>query len=1015
MAFTEEQNNAINTEGKNIIVSAGAGSGKTAVLTARVIRKLKTGIDIDKLLILTFTNEAAKEMKNRIRKAIIEANLKEQLPLLNSAFITTFDSYALSLVKKYHYKLNISPNIKIIDKDIITIYKYKLLDQIFENMYGEEKFNNLINDFCLKDDKTIKNYIIDTSNKLDLIVDKNKYLNNYLNNFFSDSNLNILISEYISLIKSKINELDDIYANLINYLNEKTINELKLYLKPLKEGKTYEDYILFKENKIIRFTNLEEEAINLKEQFKIKAGEIKELLRFKDTDEITSSIKNSKQHIEVIINIINELDKKVLAYKNKYEAYEFNDISHMAIEIVEKNPDINKELRNYYNEIMIDEYQDTSDLQETFIKYIENNNVYMVGDIKQSIYRFRNANPYIFQEKYNQYSKNNGGIKIDLLKNFRSRKETLSNINEIFNLIMDEQIGSADYKKSHNMLFGNNDYEIENNNQSNFMEIYNYKIDKEKKETEEEKELFIISKDIQEKITNNYQIYDKFERKLRNLKYSDICILTDRNKYLNTYKKILEYNNIPSVIYMDETLNNDMVILVIKNLINLVLNVKNNIYDDKFKYLYTSISRSFLFEYNDDTIRKTIINNTYNSDQIIKKCQEISINNSLELLINDIIYKFNVYEKLIKLNDIQKNIIKISNLIDIARNLNSLNYSIQDFIEYLNDAIEMDLPVKYSVNTTNENAVKIMNIHKSKGLEFSLCYYTGLSNKFTLKEINTKFITSNKYGLILPYMNNSELENTILKDLYTNNYFKEEISEKIRLFYVSLTRCREKMIILAPEQENKETFNKLVPNNYRLKYRSFLDIINSINVIDKYTINKDMTYNKNYHQLLIKNIENNKIDIKIEKRKINLNYEKIENKQFSKENNKLISKEDLKSIEYGTKIHQILEYEDFKNSNNELILNLKKQIDNDFINIYHEYEFTYNIDKNIYHGKIDLLIEYEKYIYIIDYKLKNITDNEYLNQLLGYKNYLKKITNKNIKTYLYSIINNELKEVNIEK
>ena len=155
MAFTKEQQEAIDTEGKNIIVSAGAGSGKTAVLTARVLRKLLSGIDVDHLLVLTFTNEAASEMKNRIREAIIQNKLYDQLAALAGAQITTFDSFALSIVKKYHYTLNISQDIKIIDKDIITIYKRKILDQIFENKYGNSSFDKFISDYCLKDDKSI--------------------------------------------------------------------------------------------------------------------------------------------------------------------------------------------------------------------------------------------------------------------------------------------------------------------------------------------------------------------------------------------------------------------------------------------------------------------------------------------------------------------------------------------------------------------------------------------------------------------------------------------------------------------------------------------------------------------------------------------------------------------------------------------------------------------------------------------------------------------------------------------
>jgi len=1015
MAFTEEQNQAINTEGKNIIVSAGAGSGKTAVLTARVIRKLNSGIDIDHLLVLTFTNEAAREMKNRIRAAIVKNKLENQLSLLESSYITTFDSFALSLVKKYHYLLNISKNIKIIDKDIITIYKYKILDKLFESKYGENEFDKLISDFCLKDDKTIKNFIIELSEKLDLLVDKNTYLNNYINEYYSESHLKEISTKYFTIIEDKITELKDIYTSLTSYLDDKLIDKLNNWLKPLFNGKNYQEYSAIKSIQTVKFLKIPEEAIPLKEELKNKIDEIKELLRFKDESEIINSLLSTKNHIKVIIDIIKSLDAEVLDYKNMHETYEFNDISHMAIKIVKDNPNIRNELKYYFNEIMIDEYQDTSSIQETFINYIENNNIYMVGDIKQSIYRFRNANPYIFETKYNKYAKNDGGIKIDLLKNFRSRKETLHNINEIFNLIMDNEIGNANYQKEHNMMYGNIDYDKEDNHQNNYMEIYNYQINSDEHEKAEEKELFIISKDIQEKIHSNYQVYDKNTGKLRKLTYSDICIITDRNKYLPIYKKILEYNEIPSVIYMDETLTSDVVIYVIKNLIHLVFLVNNNIYDEIFKYLYTSISRSFLFSYPDDLIYQSIINKTYTKNDIVNICKSIDINEPLIVVINNILKNFSVYEKLTNLTDIEKNIVRISNLIDISKNLSTLGYNIKEFIDYLNETIEMNLPIKYSINTGSQDAVKIMNIHKSKGLEFSLCYYTGIHNKFTIKEIKSKFLISNKYGMIIPYLDNNEQKETILKDLYTKDYYNEEISEKIRLFYVALTRCREKIIILATLNSEREGYNKIVPANIRLKYRSFLDILNTLNVIDKYIINKEIKYDKNYQNIIVKKLKDNNNYNIIVKKHNNLTYEKIESNHFSKEINNIIDLETIKNMEYGTKIHELLEYADFHNPQNELVKNLIKQIDKNFLNIYHEYEFIYTEKEIEYHGIIDLLIEYSDKIYLIDYKLKNIEDKAYLKQLNGYKKYITSITDKKVSTYLYSILDNKIKEVNYEK
>lgn len=1015
MANTKEQQLAIDMDGSNIIVSAGAGSGKTAVLTQRVIRKIMDGVNVDRLLVLTFTNEAASEMKNRIREAILKNNLTDQLNLLDAAYITTFDSYALSLVKKYGYTLNISKDIGIIDSNIMTIYKYKALDQIFEDMYEIDEFKRLVNDFCLKDDMTLREDILSLSEKLDLELDKEEFLNNYFLKYGNDEFQNEVINKYMKLIDRKINELRDIYLKLIDFSSDSLVKKIDDYLRPLfqGQGQNYQKLILFNTMENIRFTGLAEEGKEFKDRFKKKVEEIKHLLRFSSEEEIKNSFKLANDNIKIILDIIKKLDQKVMAYKDKYGVYEFNDISHMARKIVLTNEDVREEVKNYFNEIMVDEYQDTSNIQEEFVNLISNNNVYMVGDVKQSIYRFRNANPYIFQDKYNKYAQNNGGVKIDLLKNFRSRKETLFNINEIFNLIMDDAIGNANYLESHNMVYGNLAYDNEENSQDFNLEIYNYDSDINLEYTKEEKELFIISEDIKEKMANNYQVFDKKTGLLRPLKYSDICIITDQNKYLDKYKKILEYEEIPAVIYMDLVLTNDTVIMILKNLISFVDMVKREIFDDKFRYLFTSVARSFIFNYDDDKIYHLLKDRKYYDDEIVKKARNISLDNPLEEVINDIFREFLVYERLTNLYDISSYLIRINNFLGIANNLSSLGYNISSFVEYLDDTIKRKLPIKYTMNTKGTEAVKIMNIHKSKGLEFSLCYFTGMHNKFIIKDISERFLYHDDWGIILPFVNpeSQELENTILKDLFVDNFLKEEVSEKIRLFYVALTRCREKMIIVTSLDNEREGYNRLVPDNKRMEYRSFLDILNSLTVIDKYVIDKEAKYTHKYDEINLKEITHEKSNVVLIKKEINLPEERLLKKHFSKESRKVLDLETLKAMEYGTSVHASLEFASFKNINNHYLENIFNKLEKNYINKYTEYEFIYQDNEVTYNGVIDLMLEYDEYINIVDYKLKNIDDDGYIKQLKGYQKYIESISNKRVDIYLYSLLDDELKKL----
>lgn len=1034
-SWTKEQQEAINEEGKNIIVSAGAGSGKTAVLSERVIRKLEK-TDINKLLILTFTKEAANEMKERIRKKIKKnESLKKQLDLIDSAYITTFDSYALSLVKKYYYLLNISPNIGIIDASIINIKKEKYLDEIFDKLYEENNilFEKLIKDFCIKDDKEIKRYIIELNNKLDLKLNKEEYIDNYIENFFNDETINKNIEKYVNLIKEKIKEINNLLYDIQILVDGKYYEKLIEVLNPLLNSNTY---IEFKNNSIIKLPQLprgsEEELKDKKEELKNTIDYIKELTIEESENTLKENILKTKDYIEIILYIIKELDKKIYKFKQESEMYEFNDIAKMSIKVLEENENIRLELKNYYNEIMVDEYQDTNDIQEKFISLIENNNVYMVGDIKQSIYRFRNANPNIFRNKYNNYEKLNGGIKIDLLKNFRSRLEVLDDINLIFNLVMDDKIGGAEYRETHQMIFGNTSYIEEGKiEEKHNFEILNYKYE-DKTYTKEEIEIFTIATDIKNKIESHYKVFDKDNMIVRDIEYKDFCIIMDRNTEFPKYKKIFEYMQIPLTLYQDEVLTLEHDILVLKNIMNFIIKINKKEYDINFKYYFTSIARSYLFRLSDDEIFNIFQEKDFYNNEIFKISKSISDN--LENLTNEefiteIVNKFNIIEKTIKTGNIEASMIRLEYLLNLSKNLTELGYTPYELADYIKEMVEGKNEIKYSLNTSSGNNVKIMNIHKSKGLEFHICYYSGLHKAFNISDLKQLFTVDNELGIIAPYVDNTPKE-TIYKYLLKDKYMKEEIAEKIRLFYVAMTRCKEKMILVTSlTDKEKDRVNNLVEDNIRLKYKSFLDILNSIKEnIKEYIINIDLDkqnltkdYNEikenNYQKLLQKN------NIKLDKRKIEIDSKIEEEKHFSKTINKLITKEEYKNMEFGDYLHYLLELIDFKNPDLKDIDNFYKEKINNLLNqellknikeanIYKEYEFISENDNETYHGIIDLMLEYKDHIDIIDYKLKNIEDNAYQEQLNGYKNYIEKVKNKKVNIYLYSIMDNIIKKMN---
>ena len=1023
--WTDEQKEAIYKEGTNIIVSAGAGSGKTAVLTERVLEKIKKGISIDNLLILTFTKMAAKEMRERIGDKLKENGLTNELSKLDTADITTFDAYALSLVKKYHYYLNVSKDISIIDSSVIELYKRKVLNDIFEYLYDkrDDKFLSFIKEYSFKDDKEIFEFILNVNSKLDLKTNKSEYLDSYISTKYSDKNIDKDTQNYVKVILDLIDNI----RNYLEYIDDSDyLDKMYLVLNPLFESNSYDD---IKHNIDIRLPiakGVSDITKEYKEKISNTIKEIKKLVIYDNYDSIKEGILETKNYVEEIIDIIKELDSKVSKYKREYNCFEYGDIANLAIKLVKDNKEVREEIKNNLNEILIDEYQDTNDIQEEFISYISNNNVYMVGDIKQSIYRFRNANPYIFKNKYDSYSNNNGGIKIDLNKNFRSREEVINNINLIFDKIMDDNFGGASYSLSHRMIYGNLMYQGDGDNrENNKFEVYSYFNDTNFKK--DEIEAFIIAKDINDKVNNSYRVFGKDTKGIRNIKYSDFAILLDNSKSFELYKKILEYKGIPTSIVKAVNLTNGEVILVIKNIISFIIKIKDNVIDNEFKKLFMSIGRSFLFNIDDNILFDYFLNNDFTSSDIYKISYSIAkdIDNiTLDELIDIIIDKYDFLNKLFLIGDYSSNILRLEKLKEITSNLISLNYDIYDYQKYLDDIIENNKKIEYNISDNDSNTVKIMTIHASKGLEFNICYYSGLYSRFNIREAISKYSYDNKYGIIIPYKDNF-LYNTIYHTLSYRNYVRENISERIRLFYVALTRAKEKMIFLLPSsnKENDSYINDIVGDSIREKYNSFASIMYSLEPIikpyykniDITTINLSKDYNMikndNYMSLL------NKVDDKINVENIDIKFEKAEEKSFSKKNIHLITKEEENKLEYGRRVHELFELTDFNNldnlygNNKEIISKFLEKVNIGTAKTYKEYEFIYEENNITYHGIIDLMLEYDDYIKIIDYKLKNISDEAYLNQLNGYKNYIEKVFNKEVSIYLYSIINNTLEKI----
>ncbi len=1022
MNFSDEQKQAINTVGSNILVSAGAGSGKTAVLTERIYHLFSLGIPFKNFLVLTFTEAAAMEMKQRTRKRVLESEFKDHFFEVDEAHIQTFDAFCLYLVKRYSYALNINSDISIVDSSIIEIKKRKTIEEILNEKYlqKDEGVISFLKAFAKKDDNYLIKLIVDLSRLCDIQIDKDEFLNSFIDRYYNDSIIDEHIleiyNETIQIIQSLIDDamkLEDIkdaekiisllnkYVNCPNYdlLYDELIKGESLPRRPASKStdKAFRDHIKS------RFDDI-----------RIKPNS--EVRNFGHTSDIKQYFEECKKYAKVVVDITKEVERRLDNFKNDINCYCFQDIARMCLSLIKKE-EIVKELRDEFKYILVDEYQDTSDIQEAIIQAIGNNNIFMVGDIKQSIYRFRNANPSIFQNKYEDYKNNNGGVEIDLNKSFRSRKQIVDFINDSFDILMDKNYNPIDYKNGHHFEFDASDYTNNEVGQNFEPEFVTFDAEKMKANELYEKEIRLICDDIIEKINSHFKVYDKDLKKMRDVTFKDFAIISDTGTNFDRVKSIFVEKKIPLFVNKDEDITQDNLTYMIHSLASFIyLSINEDYQNPSYKHSFVSLARSFLINMNDEEIYQCLLSHTdgdkilpFNDVDFVKNIGVLD-DNYTKLSIYEMMYRalinLGYYDKIITIGDYNNNAHKMEFFLGVAKSMDLMNFPMSYFIEYFEKISEYDLKISFSSCDVPSDAVNILTIHKSKGLEFPICYFPFLEKGFNNRNINSSFLVDQKYGLCIP-TNGDYTYQSLLQHLIKTNYIKESSMEKIRLYYVGLTRAREKIILYGKNEDEKfgqlDNFTSFNTLNHILSLRS-----------DKrYAINKEI--------LNLDLLEKSPI---INKREfssslIDIDYEMIQTNRASK---RIESEVDESLLAFGTRIHYLLEIVDYESKDTSFIKDkheryivdnvLKMKIFDNIKNsqIRHEYEFFDEI--NDVHGVIDALIIKDDEIDIIDFKLKNLSDEKYLIQLQTYKNYISQFSRgKVIKTYLLSTLDKVVKEV----
>ena len=906
--WTDEQKQAIYEKGNNILVAAAAGSGKTAVLVERMINKIiNEKIDINKILVVTFTNAAAAEMRERILDAIYkkleqnpdDENMQKQITLLNMTSICTIDSFCLDVVKSNFYEVeNVSPNFRIADTPEIELLKEEVLEDLFEEKYENEDkdFETLINTYTTyRDDTPLKELI----KKIYQYISSNpfplKWLHQKIQMFNLDSQglLNKDFSQTIwgkELLKDLHEELKD---DLITLRDVSTMlnysEELEVFYQIIQSDIKQLTYL---ENNLDSWDNAYQISQNIKfldwsrkkveSEIKNEAKAIRDIVKEKFNKKKNSIlVTDSKQAcmelfemypiLEKLENLIIEFDTRFSNRKREKNIVDFSDIEHLALKILVKEDengniiktDIAKKYAEKFEEIAIDEYQDSNEVQEYILNAISrDNNIFMVGDVKQSIYKFRQAMPELFLKKYKTYKKlseegdiTTTGKKIQLFMNFRSRSNVLDFTNHIFKNIMSEQLGDVDYTEEEFLNFGAVDYKENNQNLNTEIDIIdtssdtdekqieniNYDIDIDENETESQEELehledieieakYIANK-IKKLIDSKYQIYDRKQKIFRNITPRDIVILLRSTKEkASIYEQELIKMNLP--VFCDST-QEYLDTIEIETIMNLLKIIDNPIQDIPL----VTVMRSPIADFTDDDLVEIRLSDKqssfYECMQKAKINVQPKLRNKIErfldyieqcrkeqeyLALDELIWKIYIdtgyYNYVGMMPNGEQRQANLKVLFERAKQYETASFKgLYNFINFI-EKLKLSSGDLSSAKIIGENddVIRIMSIHKSKGLEFPIVFLANANKQFNKQDIRKDdVLLEQKYGIGVRYINyDKQVQyDTLARQAVKSQIEVENISEEMRILYVALTRAKEKIYITATKKNVEDEIEKL--------------------------------------------------------------------------------------------------------------------------------------------------------------------------------------------------------------
>lgn len=861
--WTDDQKHAIYARGSNILVSAAAGSGKTTVLVQRVIEMITdkdNPLDIDKLLIVTFTNAAAAEMKSRISKRLREilkndptnTNARRQLSLIPNASICTIDSFCINLARENFFNLGIEQDFKIMDNSEKQVVEQNVLDELIGDLYKEDKeeFRILIEMLSsTKSDKMLATTINDISNFINAQEFPNKWLDDICELYNPDISLNDSdIARYVfaetktmttfilDLIRESISSLqgtDRLYdgynemlqedkASFENILEALKSNDWDTVAQAVKQ-------VGFRKTPFVRGYTSPSKAIVTRNK-----DLYKDMLEGSIAPLFSTTKYEYKQDcvflypvIKLLTKIVKEYNQRLMATKRELNSYTFGDIEHFAIDLLfyiddkgeYARTDLAKDYENTFAEILVDEYQDTNSAQDKLFEMLSNGrNRFMVGDVKQSIYRFRLAMPFIFTQKkdsYSEYSEDNtsDSQKIMLTTNYRSRQGICDFTNFVFSTVMSRRVGELEYDESEQLNCGAA-YEP-----SDIPSPQLCFVQTPEGENADEYEARQVAKYIIEKVEGKEKI-KVGDNDYREIGYGDFAVLfRSAKKRVPIFSKVFAEYGIPTIANNKVNLFENSEIKILLNLIRVIDNPVQDIpllatlmsvfygysadeiararVDYPAKNLYSSIIKS-------DTFNKIL--------EDIKRYREYASSMSVENLIRLIISETSYFSMMSAMGNFEQRMLNVMLLVDIAKKFdNGDNVGLTAFVRYIDTIIKNDFTTESAnVTTSIDGAVNLMTIHHSKGLEFPVVILAGTSHRYNNEDAK-KLVQINNSCIGLKVHNEerlmrySSLQYSITKN--QNEY--ADMSENLRVLYVAITRAKEQFVAFISNKNVEKHIDSL--------------------------------------------------------------------------------------------------------------------------------------------------------------------------------------------------------------